>query len=435
MAEDAGQALAAEMLLKDAALLQARDVEGCWRLLAAAAARCRQHRAWRREPFNLFSKLFDESDEVNLHSRFLRALLDHREMPDAPRANLEDFLIVAGCSDFDLNSATVERERGHIDILVSNTAGQAVAIENKIEAGDQPQQLWRYYERLKCERYSEIIMLYLTLDGRKPERQSIYSEDCKDRVPEDKLRPISYGTLCCWLKRCQERAHAEPRWREAIEQYLNLVRKLTGTGWREEYMKGLKELCIQGDNPRLIHDLAEALMGKKVDLLCDLLKDVENAVKRAIPGLELLPKGRLKESSRDQIAKYVGKESYVEIGLYWSLGEEGTGVYLGVQIADGVYVGIHCHKDERSDQYNSFKKMFENVRRQNVRWYPSEWGAWYKWVDSSIAPENFKQDKLRLLEWENIEFLCDGERRQEFATAIARELKPIWDKVHENTPA
>lgn len=458
MAEDAGQAQAAEMLLKDAALLYEKDEEDCRRLLAAAAALYIKYRAWwwRREPFNVFRVLRSEDDERNLHSRFLAALLDHRKVPGEPRENLKDFLVtvaeyweretddaghevlktIVEKSDFKSGSIRIERESNYIDILIVNDAEPkwAVAIENKIRAIDQPQQLWKYYNSLT--EYRNRTMLYLTLDGHEPEKHSVYDKDCRDRVPEDRLCLISYrDTLPPWLKRCQERAYAESGLRESIGQYLSIVRELTSTYWTEEYMTELKALCIKGNNPRLIHDLAEALMGKKVDLLCDFLKDVENAVKKTIPDLKLLPKGRLKESSRDQVAKYVGEKSYEEIGLYWSLGEEDTGVYLGAQIADGVYVGIHCDKDERSDQYNSFKKMFENVRRQNVRWYLSKWGAWYKWVDSSIAPENFKQDKLRLLEWENIEFLCDDKRRQEFATAIAQELKEIWDTVRKNTPA
>ena len=412
MAEDAEQAQAVEMLLK------------------GAAARCRQHRAWRRGPFNLFSKLFDESDEVNLHSRFLAALLDHRETPDAPRANLEDFLIVVGCGDFDLNGATVERERDRIDILVTNTTGQAVAVENKIWAVDQPQQLWKYYKRLKCERYSDIIVLYLTLDGHEPEKQSVYDENCKCRVPEDRLRLISYARkLPPWLERCQERAYAEPRWREAIEQYLNLVRKLTGTGWREEYMKGLKELCMQGDNPRLIHDLAEALKDKKVDLLCDFLKDVENALKESIPSLPR--RDKLEESNWDRVNGYIRQwRNCYRIVLCYPLGEKYAGAYLSAEISDGVYLGVFCHRSEHPDVYEKLQHILGGWQGHSDDGWP-----WYRSVDSSVVPKDFNRDKLADLEWKYIEFLGDEDRRKALPASIAQDSKRVWDKVHGNTPA
>ena len=63
-----------------------------FRLLLEKAARLHdRYEAGRREPFNVFSVLRSEHDEVNLHSRFLAALLDHRQSPGQCRENLADF--------------------------------------------------------------------------------------------------------------------------------------------------------------------------------------------------------------------------------------------------------------------------------------------------------------------------------------------------------
>ena len=64
----------AALLLKDADILYER------------------YGAGRPEPFNVFSVLRKDKDEVNLHSRFLRALLDHRKPGEEKRANLHDFI-------------------------------------------------------------------------------------------------------------------------------------------------------------------------------------------------------------------------------------------------------------------------------------------------------------------------------------------------------
>ena len=105
----------AELLLKDAAILYERSGAG------------------RPEPFNVFTVLRRESEEVNLHSRFLAALLRHPGEEGA--ANLRDFMgefAPESLRDFAPKGVKVERERHRIDILITNDHGQALAIENKI---------------------------------------------------------------------------------------------------------------------------------------------------------------------------------------------------------------------------------------------------------------------------------------------------------------
>ena len=102
------------------------------------------------EPFNIFSVLRSQGDEVNLHSRFLAALLDHRKPNEEKRSNLEAFVnSVAKVEGFDQHGVLVEREQFNIDILITDAKGQAVIIENKIWAGDQPEQLQRYHSKLR----------------------------------------------------------------------------------------------------------------------------------------------------------------------------------------------------------------------------------------------------------------------------------------------
>ena len=56
-------------------------------LLKDAALIYEKYEAGRKEPFNIFTVLHKETDEVNLHSRFLHALLDHQSS-DTRRQNL-----------------------------------------------------------------------------------------------------------------------------------------------------------------------------------------------------------------------------------------------------------------------------------------------------------------------------------------------------------
>lgn len=408
-----------------------RAVGDYWRLLAAAAVQCRRHKAWQREPFNVFSVLRSGSDEVNLHSRFLAALLAYRKAPDAPRENLEDFLkSVVKYNDFNLSSAMIERERDNIDILVSNSAKQAVVIENKIWAGDQPRQLQRYRESLKERGFRDenIRLVYLTPHGRAPS---------KDSKGDLNVARISYAnTLLPWLERCQKRAYEEPSLREAIDQYLRLVRKLTGTDQeeshvkeKEAYMKELRKLCVEGDNSHLVHDMTEALIDVKVDLLIRLWEDIECSLKTMVDlqSRKVCVNKACVDIGRD-IANYVrGKVGYNAFGLYWPLQGWSASVSLGVvMLEERILLGIRLPKSECPTEYAKLGEIARNAKSKGME---DRWDSWpcSKWVDSSLLPENFNRDHLVHHRWEHVEFLRDEGRRKTLVAAIAEDLKQVWD--------
>ena len=167
---------------------------------------CGAVRQRRDSPFNIFTALRSSSDEVNLHSRFLHALLDHRQGPHGDRDNLRDFLSsVAGIEGFPLEGASIDREACNIDLLVTDSRRtQAVVIENKIWAADQERQLQRYHETLVALGYdaAAIHLLYLSPFGERPSKQSIGDLECTN---------LSYrDDLGCWLER-RARVYTGPK--------------------------------------------------------------------------------------------------------------------------------------------------------------------------------------------------------------------------------
>lgn len=226
-----------------------RKPEDAAGLLKKAEVLYERHQAGRRDPFNVFTVLRSSSDEVNLHSRFLAALLDRR-------ANLEDFMKKFG-PDFKLDGAKVERERHNIDILITNDSGRALAIENKIYAADQDRQIKRYHDELK-KRYRDVHVLYLSIDGHPPSNESIGD------LGKDKYTPIAYGEIIDWLGSCQKRAYDEPELRESVAQYLHLIKKMTGNDQRSEYMNELKNLLLRGNNLVISRDLEKASIDARV---------------------------------------------------------------------------------------------------------------------------------------------------------------------------
>ena len=429
--------------------MDSERLQACEKLLSQAYLSYVRHEEGRREPFNLFTVLRSESDEVRLHSRFLAALLDHRKAPGEPRENLKHFLetvagyweqkhetdnagheilkkIIAdeGKSDFKSESIRIGREHDDIDILIANSAKQswAVAVENKIWAGDQPQQLWRYYDSLKG--YKNVTMLYLSLDGHEPTENSIYSKKKCKRVPQDRLCLISYEEpLPSWLEGCRQRACDEPELRESITQYLHLVRKLTGTDRGREYMNELKDLLLKEENNLVLaRDLSEAMYEARAHLVHALWKAIENAMQ----GIKDFPSKSDKESmvSLNAVRGYVkSSHGYSRLGLYYPVGNGDTRLYAEtLRYHDRIIVGLRFISEKDDKQVKDLQEKLRS--RRNVEGYlgGGHMWLWYRYIDNGWGLRNPDADHLRTL-------LCE-DKRKKVASDVASGLKEAWDAIN-----
>lgn len=424
----------------------AREREDRRRLLEKAALLNERHRAGRGAGFDIFTVLRDKHEEAHLHSAFLAALLDVRRTPCA-RANLEDFLkTFAPRGDFDLHGVEVEREREHIDIPISDSGKRwAVAIENKVRAGDQPRQLRRYCDGLKDEDFENVHLLYLTLDGRAP------SEDSADDLDVD---CVSYDKLLPWIDRCQQRACADPGLRESIAQYRQLVRELTAADWREGYGKDLKALCAEDDNLRVIDGLVEASAYAQVDLLFDVVEDlqecstrikvdalfefcveVERALKEKI-GNDLRKAGNEAQYSTDRIDRYVRAEKHRNsgyFGLYYDIGGGYAGCSLaaqinGYEVYGEIVLGVQCAESKYRNTIYEIRDAMKGMHEDRKGKDGDEW-LWIERLDPELLPENFRRDSTAF-----VEFLRDGERARKLVHRIAGELHRVWSALHEGEP-
>ena len=380
-------------------------------LLERATLLYERHGAGKQETFNIFSVLRAESDEENLHSRFLAALLNYRKLDDTPARNLEDFLCsIAGVDRFRLDGVDVERELHNIDILIRNShSREAVVVENKIWARDQPRQLARYAEHLENIGYHPPHLLYLTLDGRDPDEGSADGRD---------VTSVSYRELIPWLKRCQERAYDEPALRESVAQYIRLIRKLTGTDLEGVYMAKLMDLILENNNLVLVHDLNEAMFEAKVSLLKRLLEEMDGAVRTRIPDLPNRSDESYnsEEDIRGFLARQGGPLRYVS--LYFGFGE---GAFLGVEVErDVMYFGIYCSRDEHRQEHDRLRELTQgltgNVSSDDDKWWP--------WIQFDPRSVNNKQPTR-----DDLEMLVDDQARAEYVGKIADRLSRVWDKV------
>lgn len=212
------------------------------------------------EAFNVFRTLRKESDEVQLHSRFIASLLDpSRDNPlglgDRP---LELFLEQIG-SQFHVGPNTKLTpgwrpydwsEDKEIDILIEDKKeGFAIIVENKIYASDSNHpdrgQLEGYHryitgkdsdKRDKTYMDNQVEVYYLTLDGHKPSTESLGTKEkgylhVSDIHESRSVKLIQYRKeICGWLNELLSlnEVSNRPYVTSAIEQYRNLVSELAG---------------------------------------------------------------------------------------------------------------------------------------------------------------------------------------------------------------
>ncbi len=386
-------------------------MNGNYRLLLERARRLfDRHEAARVEPFNVFSVLRSAADEVNLHSRFLTALLDHRQLPEGKRQNLKDFLNVFGIDGIDHDNTTVEREKGYIDILIRDQfVKRAVVIENKIWAADQDRQLQRYKEQMEDAGYQVMRILYLTPDGRDASVES---------AGELKYLRVSYRShLPPWLKRCQQRAYDEPALRESIAQYLRLIEKLTGTDASEAYMTELKRLCLEKDsdevsNLLLVHDLENAAVEARIDLLAKLWKEIQ----AGLAGISDLPDPSEEHSDIDEstIRDFMVKQRGGGCGLCCEFGRDAR---LEVwQERRGIYVGVYCDSSSNLNDYEKLASRFQGGHKNDA--YP-----WYEYFRPDFNP--------RYPTRENLHILTDDTHRRAYVDELVSSVSDAWHTIRK----
>lgn len=380
-----------------------------YRRLLAVAGRLHERYAAQSPPFNVFSVLRSPSDEVNLHSRFLHALLDHADPATGIRHNLRTFLEkVAHVPDFDLAGARVERETDQIDLLVANR-NEAVVIENKIWAGDQPKQLRRYRDKLCGDGYRDdaIHLLYLTPDGHEPTEQSTAGLAAK------RVRAISYREdIESWLCGCHQRACDVPPLRESIGQYLDLIRKMTGTDYQGMHMSELKRLILEEDNVILAQELADALTQAKTELVVKLWHDIHERLS-SIDGFPSLDEDWAHLRLEQSVLKSVTSGRRTESGLYYLI--PGTKcAWFGVAAVDEAWFGVSCNADDYPKKH---KRLTAALAEAGPAHSSSKWAPWWRHPDPT--------PRIRTSDANSLRILLDDTRRRSLVEEVVSGIQAL----------
>jgi hypothetical protein len=249
------------------------------------------------ENFNVFRVLGLSTHEVRTHSAFLCELLNPKgkhgykdvflklflAQQKEKQKEKEAFLTRFSAVDTTNSTASPESyigfindagtEGGRIDILIKDNKNNAIIIENKINARDQPFQLVRYNNA-----YPKAPIFYLTLDLSNP------SENSKGNLIED----IDYVCITYkedikyWLEKCKEKAVNHAILRETIAQYINLIKYLTGQTINDNMTQEIvKKIARNAENIEASILVATSIESLKSHLLCVLksqLKEIDKTL-------------------------------------------------------------------------------------------------------------------------------------------------------------
>lgn len=184
----------------------------------------------RGERFNMFEMLGVAHYEVT-HSKIIAGFLNPQGSHGQGDLFLRLFLQTIENKDeiyADASNAKVYTEYGkgvdgRLDIFIEN-GSHGIIIENKVYAGDQPEQLKRYNDFAK-EKYGEgsYMIYYLTLYGHEASEDSVIDPKTGECV---NYNCISYSKdINNWLQLCIQESATMPLVRETLVQYLNHIKQ------------------------------------------------------------------------------------------------------------------------------------------------------------------------------------------------------------------
>lgn len=399
------------------------------------------------EYFSVFEYLNFSRFEEQLHTPFLRMLLDKDANHGVGKGFLEAFLKMVEKElkpdfQYDVNSSHVEYQDvylgnkeisedgtstgGKIDILLHDDKKHAIIIENKFDrygnpAQDQEKQLERYYNYGK--KYEGFILIYLTPSGQDASENSTgpnkitYCRMSYD-LSDDKDKP----NILSWLDECLNISKGCPRIHEVIKQYITYI-KNTRQIMEGKYQNELWNLLFSDENLldvtlNFIHD-GEKIKEKIRRDFCEKLVQ-----KAGEYGLELREQydNNFITWNKDNIWMYfVGKKKCQSqvgfvVGYFSRTDDNNGGMLYGLSIINGDYSNLeelkHKFKIESGnpdDEYPKFTQENCQSKLSEEQWKEFPWGFsyltdengnknWYDWDDPQTLADMHNGKMLKFME-------------------------------------
>lgn len=299
------------------------------------------------EDFNIFSILRMETSETKTHSGMIAALLNPKGNHYQGSVFLKLFLDIID-HKYDVESENLDKaiiklehylgaitkdyeDGGYIDILITFPSGKTIAIENKINAEDQPNQLYRYSKH----NTNDSTLYYLNLLGVEP------SEISTKTLKSDQFKVISYqNNILSWLKDCleivnSENANNREMLHQSLKQYIKIVKKITNK-MDNELQQKLEKLI--GDNLIEAEYIAHNFENAKYKVRLNFRDKVKETMDKQLTG------SSFKSSyNNNDGCIYLSNEETTRFGYEFAIGnfwgtvdnDEDGSLYYGIHVLEG----------------------------------------------------------------------------------------------------
>lgn len=235
-------------------------------------------------------------DEENMHSGFLYALLNTNGEHYQDDLFLKLFVKSIGLQEWfgSTSGAEVHKEKKRIDMYITNGT-KHIIVENKINAGDQNEQIARYIEAIakvdssdrgeSSVEYENIAVVYLAPYIKEPTQESLGKWKIQGELLIDsenhqvRFKAISYeNEIIDWLESALNEAGGISNLRMAIECYTDVVKRLTG---QKENTMDLQAFFNEKGNEQFL-DIALELVARKDEVLKAHIKTTIKAIGKII---------------------------------------------------------------------------------------------------------------------------------------------------------
>jgi len=350
-----------------------------------------------RDQFNIFSILRKESDEVNLHSKFIFELLNPNGTHQQGNIFFKLFIKEICKINFKDDNPDIFREKYNIDILIASP-NQAIIIENKIYTEDHSGQLSKYLKIVKNKGYNEenIFLIYLSLFGDEP----------NEKLVQDKVINISYKKdILNWLENCIKEVALIPTIRETISQYINLVKKLTNQSQYEGFIMEVKDFLLSdANNLKMALDIQESITKAKISVQLSFWETLNKLLSERNYKFIFYSDNNDKdfESSVENFYKKQRNKRY--FGLRYKLQEN---LYFFIEINWQIYYGFTTF-----NKGNISNLQMEIINQIDTTWDGKDNGIYWKFPKNKLNFESFNDPNILNLvneksKIENIKIIVD----------------------------
>ena len=323
--------------------------------------------------YNMVNVVRKASHEVGMHSNVIYSLLNPNGLHYQNDLFLNLFIekvLELDIKDFgkisEVNVEELTNENRRIDFTIKSEK-YFIGIEMKVNASDLKNQISHYEEYLVEQSDNQKVLLYyLTKDGKDAPERSKGIVDIK-RVSFNKH-------ILNWLDTCQEEVRNITNLNVALEDYKNIVKKITGK-YRGNVVS-IKEKLLQGnekDNLKLALIIDKEMLAIKGKILWNFFEEIREVLEKETLFIENITKKMLdneRKLTEDKCKKVfkVSRNKPKFFGYYFDFGfsddlyfniEYGTGgLFYGIIRLDNYKIKSLKEKDKnRFKNGNSYKKL------------------------------------------------------------------------------